>query len=197
VGGDVVDEAIAEAVTSKVPALLPHKTHLLTWARSSKPRLFDEGELDLDPDLDLNLSHLGTAVRVRLPDAAAGIAALASGVRDVVVQALDAADNVLLDAKERGTTTWPAAADILQVWYFGGSSVVPQVRAAIDAALTSRNVRVSAVPLPLPNRYSGWNEENYRKMACAAGASRPELSHPPHLRPGDALPFGNSPFDKD
>lgn len=199
VGGDVIDEVIEQVVLQRRAALEPYKSHILNWAREVKPRLLAEGRAELDPELEFDLAGLGTPVRVTLADAKPGIDSLASGVASVTREALKAARDALLQAKPRGQKVWPTIADLQRVWYFGGSSAVPEVPLAVDAALTAMGVVARAAPLPAPNQYSGWAPERYRLLACAVGASRPDLFQPEDLPLEGVNPvaIGNSPYDKD
>jgi hypothetical protein len=199
VGGDVIDEVIEQAVLQRRAGLEPYKSHILNWAREVKPRLLAEGRAELDPELEFDLAGLGTPVRVTLADAKPGVDSLASGVTAVTVEALEGARTALLEAKPRGQRVWPTIADLQRVWFFGGSSAVSEVPLAIDAALERMGVAARAAPLPAPNQYAGWAADRYRLLACAVGASRPDLFQPEDLpvEGPNFLAVGNSPYDKD
>jgi hypothetical protein len=198
VGGDIIDEKIAQEVIKLHPVLEPHKRSILAWAREAKPDLFTEGKVDFDPDEVLNMRGFGISRSVTIDKIKDGISQMIEGVRTVTLEALRATEKAMLKAKPSGQLVWPTVRDIKQVWYFGGSSKVAGVPPAIDEALDTVGVEARATLLELPDQYTSWNPERYRLLACAVGASRASLEQPEALPPaGTSGPIGNSPYDKD
>ena len=86
-------------------------------------------------------------------------------------------------------------AGLVAVWYLGGSSELKLVPHAINRALKGAGVQVQASKLVAPDAYAAWNPETYLLMACAVGASRPDLISPEPLKPKQEWEDQNSDWD--
>lgn len=194
VGGDSLDIAIADAVLSKRTDLMEFRGNILTWAREAKPGLIMDGSVEFDPDFELGIRG-GIPVRVNKEHARPGVNELAKGVYEVVSEAITFGDKQLRAVRPRGDQDWPSMAGLVAVWYLGGSSELKLVPHAIDKALKGAGVQVQASKLDAPDAYAAWNPETYLLMACAVGASRPDLISPEPLKPKQEWEDQNSDWD--
>lgn len=196
VGGDTVDVAIVKAVLDKLPGLSSYRSSISQWARDAKPELLTSGSVEFDPDTVLNVRN-ELPIRVGVEDVQAGLDRLGNEVDEVVSRAILEAVKVLGEAQPRHKAPWPRVSELKQAWFSGGSSAVAQVPQAINAALKSHGVKVTSSLLKAPTAYSGWNEERYRTMSCAVGASRRELLRPQALPGASISNSANLDWDKD
>jgi hypothetical protein len=196
VGGDTIDAAITAAVVRRHPDLENLRNNIVKWARDAKPRLLNDGAVDFDPELVLDVRGVLPS-RINLGDVRPGLEDLGKGVHAVVQAAVRAAEEELVQARPSGVTTWPRISDLRCAWYSGGSAVVSTVPRAIDAVLAGVGVNMQSCLLDPPRSYSAWSPDRYRTMSCAAGASRRELVRPEDLQPNRRAFSPLSQWDKD
>lgn len=169
---------------------------LMHWAREAKPQLISNGAVDFDPNVEIQARGL-VAQTVRAPDVREGFDRFAGRIGEVISRTLGDGGRALA-AADTGIRPWPNVLKLSRAWYLGGSSAVPSVRDAIAGALLAYEAQAEVEPLAVPDQYAAWDPMRYRLMACALGASRPELLRPEDLPPRRG-PLGSplSDYDKD